>query len=378
MKKIEEIEKRMAEIKLELEKPDADLDALQKEVNDLNEQRSQLQKSAKEAEEKRRAIAAGMGSILDRHEETKPQTVDEIRGSQAYYDAYANYIKTGSMDECRALLTVNAPNNGSIPVPVILEEIVKTAWENNEILSRVNRTYIRGNLKVPFERSADDAYVHEEGTSAPTEEELLLGVVELIPKNVKKWVSISDEVMAMGGEAFLRYVFREVTYRVLRKLAALVVADIAGAGTDHTSSAVGIPKVNAAPGINTIPTAEAHLSDEAGKPVVIMNRLTDVKFRAAYAAGNFAVDPFDGLERVYTSALPAYDSASDNAVYAIVGDLFGAHVNYPEGDNVIIKLNDLSRAKEDISEVIGRQYAGHKVDRPGHFVNITKPAAATT
>lgn len=161
-------------------------------------------------------------------------------------------------------------------------------------------------------------------------------------------------------------------------MAALVINDIATADTTHGATAIGIPKVNLAPAINTIATAVANLSDEAVRPVVIMNRLTEVEFRAAYAAGNFAVDPFVGLERVYTSALPAYSTASTNAVYAIVGDLSGAQVNYPEGDGVIIKYDDLTEAEEDLIKIVGRQYAAHGVTGPGKFVNVTKPAAATS
>ena len=186
MKTIEEIEKRLSEIKAELEKPEANLDALQEEVRQLNAQREELRKVAKENEEKRKAIAAGLGTVTDTHEEKKPLTLDEIRNSKAYIDAYANYIKTGRDTECRALLTENV--SGTLPVPVLVDQIVRTAWDRDEILSRVRRTYFKGNLKVAFERSADPAYVHTEGTTAPTEESLLLGIVTMIPANIKKWI----------------------------------------------------------------------------------------------------------------------------------------------------------------------------------------------
>ena len=139
-----------------------------------------------------------------------------------------------------------------------------------------------------------------------------------------------------------------------------------------------MPKVTAAPGVTTIPTAAANLSDEASEVVVILNRLTEVNFISAFASGNFAVDPFAGLTKVYTSALPAYDTADGNAVYAIVGDLRGAQVNFPEGDGVAIKFDDLSLAEDDLVKVVGREYAAHAVTAPGKFCNIAKPAAVTT
>lgn len=369
---IEEIETRMSEIKTELEAPETDLDALQEEVRSLNEAREALKKSAAEAAEKRAAIANGLGETHEKMEEKKTMTNEEIRSTAAYVNAYANYIKTGRDEECRALLTENA--SGTLPVPVLVDQIVRTAWERDEIMSRVRKTAFKGNLKVAFERSADPAYVHTEGTTAPTEESLLLGIVTMIPANVKKWIRISDEAVAMGGEDFLRYVYDELTYQIIKKVAGLIVTDITGASTTHSATAVGIPKVTAAPGINTIATAAANLSEEARNNVVIMNRLTEVNFLAAYTAGNFAVDPFAGMPRIYTSALPAYDTASANAVYAIVGDLGGAQANYPEGDGVVIKYDNLTEAEKDLVKVVGRQYVAHAVTAPGRFVNIAKPA----
>lgn len=182
----------------------------------------------------------------------------------------------------------------------------------------------------------------------------------------------------MGGEAFLQYIYDELAYQIVKKLAELIVADITGSPTSSDADEVGVPKVTLAPSTTTIATAAANLSDEARDVVIIMNRLTEAAFIEAYAAGNFAVDPFAGLTRVYTSALPAYSAASANAVYAIVGDLRGVQVNYPEGDGVAIKYDDLSLSEKDLVKIVGRQYAAHDVTGPGMLVNIAKPSAVTT
>ena len=109
-----------------------------------------------------------------------------------------------------------------------------------------------------------------------------------------------------------------------------------------------------------------------------MNKLTFANFKDAYAAGNFAVDPFIGLPVLFTSALPAYTAADTSAVYAIIGDLSGAQVNFPEGDGVVIKYDDLSEAEADLVKIVGRQYAAHAVTACNRFTLIAKPAAATT
>ena len=371
---VEELEARKADIRNELEADGADLDALETEVRSINEELENRKAAEAQRAEIRKAVAQGeVGEVIkEMKDEVKIMTNEEIRNSKEYIDAYAKYIKSNDDRECRALLTENV--SGDVPVPVLVDEIVRTAWDRDEILSRVRKTYFRGNLKVAFELSADGAYEHTEGTTAVTEESLTLGIVTMIPKNIKKWLRISDEAVAMGGEAFLRYIYDELTHQIVKKLAGLVVADIAGLDTTATDTTVAAAKITAAPGLSTIATAYANLSDEAVNPVIIMNKLTYADFKAAYAAGDFAVDPFEGLPVLFNNTLPAYTTASATQVYCIVGDLAGAQVNYPEGDGVVIKYDDLTEAEADLVKIVGRQYAAHAVTASGRFCNIAKPS----
>ena len=380
-KTMQEIETRKAQILEEMEKEGADLEGLKKEMEELRENAQQIREAAAKAEETRKAIAEGAKGVVigeARKAEETTQTVDEIRGSQKYMDAFARYLISEDPKECRALLTTNATSGGQLPVPTLVDTIIRTAWENDQILSRVRKTGFKGNLKVPFERAADPAYEHGEGTTAITEEDLTLGVVEMKPMMIKKFIRLSDEIVAIGGEPLVRYIYEELAHQIILKLSKLVVTDITGSGTSHTSSAIGIPKIEGSPDLSIVVTAEANLSDEAENVVVIINRLTAAAFHQAKVAGNFAVDPYDGLTVLYSSALPAYSTASDNAVWMIVGDLAGAQVNYPEGEGIITKWDDLSEAEADMVKVHGRQYAGHKVTGPGRFVNVKKAAAVVT
>ena len=376
---IEELEARKAEIVTELENEGADLDALEAETKSINAELETRRAEAAKKEEIRKTVTEGAGTVIAEIKEEKREmtkTNEEIRASKEYVDAFARYLISEDDRECRSLLTENA--SGSVPVPVIVDEIIRTAWENDDILSRVKKTYIRGNLKVAFELSADGAYEHTEGTTAPTEESLSLGIVTMIPKNIKKWIHVSDEAIAMGGEALVRYIYDELTYQIIKKLSALVVDDIKGATQVADADEASVAKITAAPALTTIATAFANLSDEAVDPVIIMNKLTYANFVAAQAAGNFAFDPFMNLPVLFSSELGAYDSASANAVYAIVGDLNGAQVNYPEGDGIVIKYDDVSEAEKDLVKIVGRQYAAHALTACGRFCVIAKPAAVTT
>ena len=376
---VDQLEERRTAIAAEIDAPEADLDALETEARAINDELERRKAEETQRNEIRKTVANGVGTIektFDK-EERKTMTLTELREMPQYVEAYANYIKTGDDREARALITENAPStvtgSGPLPVPTIIESGVRTAWENDPIMSRVRRTFVRGNLKVAFELSATPAAVHQEGTAAPTEETLTLGVVELIPANIKKWITITDEAMDMGGEEFLRYIYDEITYQIVKKAAALGIADIIAAPAASSATAVGVPTVTAAPSVTAIPAAAANLSDEVTNAVVIMNRLTEVEFINAYAAGAFSVDPFAGLTRVYTSAIPAYSAVTAGNPYAIVGDLSGLQFNYPNGDDVLLKFDDLSLAEQDLVKIVGRQYSAHGVTAPGRFVKLLKP-----
>jgi hypothetical protein len=378
-KSVEELEARQAEI-AGMETDGVDTEEIENRASELEAIQAELearkQKAAEEAEA-RKAVENGAGQTKEEFkQEEKRMEVSEIRNTPEYINAYANYIKTGRDTECRdVLLSLNASAGGQLPVPDMLESIIKTAWEKNEFLSHVRKTYFRGNVRVPFELSATGAWVHAEGTTGLTEEAITIGIVELKPENIKKWIRISDEAIDLGGEDFLRYIYDEITYRILKELVVQLVADVTSAqasnGTDH----IGVPVVKVAPGVMVLPNAATNLSEEATDLCVVMNRLTEAKFNTAYSLGNFAIDPFAGFTKVYCSALPAFDAASENDCYAIVGDLKALQVNYPAGEGIVIKWDDLSLAEDDLVKVVGRQYAGHDITAPGCLVKLTKPGA---
>lgn len=372
---VEQLEERKNAIVAELDNEGADLDALEEEVRSIKaELEARANEEAKKVEIRKTVAETKAPVVVEKVAEEKREmkTNEEIRASKEYVDAFARYLISENDTEVRSLLTENV--SGSVPVPVIVDEIIRTAWEKSDILSRVRKTNIKGNLKVAFELSADGAYVHTEGTAAPTEESLTLGIVTMIPKNVKKWIRVSDEAIAMGGETLVRYIYDELTYQIVKKLTSLVIDDIKNAPTSATSSAASVAAITQNPALTTVATAFANLSDEAQNPVIIMNKLTYASFIGAQAGGNFSFDPFNGLPVLFSSALPAYTSAATNQVYAIVGDLAGAQVNYPEGEGIVIKYDDLSEAEADLVKIVGRQYAAHALTACKMFCVIKKSA----
>lgn len=377
---IEEVEARASEIKAEAaEATEERIAELEVEAGQLEERAVELKKIAAEARETREAIATGKAEVEEIKEvitEERKMTNFEMVKTPEYRDAFKNYILTGKDEECRALLTENVAT-GTVPVPELVYDIVKNAWEKEGIMALVKKVYLKGNLKVGFEISADGAVIHTEGAAAPTEEKLVLGVVEIIPASIKKWITISDEVVDMDSGAFLRYVYDELTYQIAKKAADTLIAKIEACGTVSTNTPsmnVAVPSITEASiALNTIANAIAQLSDQAANPVIVMNKATFAAFKAVQAAGNYGYDPFEGLPVLFNSSIEAYSAATTGVTYAIVGDFAeGAIANFPNGEDITIKYDDLSLAESDLVKLVGRQFVGLEVVGPNAFCKITK------
>lgn len=338
------------------------LDALEQELDGINAELEARKAAETKRQEIRKAVASGAGEIVaEIKEERKSDMKDiaEFRNSKEYVDLYADYMKSHDDTEIRAALLSTNADGGTIPVPDFVYDIVKTAWDRNEIMSLVDRVSLPGNLQVQFEISGSPAVIHTEGSGAVTEEELVEGIVTLIPEYAKKWKSFSKTVYALRGEAFVRYIYDEITYRVIKVIADTLIGKIAALPAAATSTAPAAAKITGAPAVGLVAEAMGLLSDEATDPVVVMNKASWSAFKAAQYAGSFDVDPFEGLRVHFNNSLPAYGTASSGAVYAIVGDFReGALANFPNGEAVEFTFDTLTRKKENLIEVLGELMVG--------------------
>ena len=115
------------------------------------------------------------------------------------------------------------------------------------------------------------------------------------------------------------------------------------------------------------------LSDEAANPVVMMNKATWAQFKAAQYSGGFDVDPFEGLPVVFNNSIASFTAATTGVTYAIVGDLEqGALMNFPNGEGIDFKFDEMTQAEYDLVRIIGREFVGIGVVAPDAFVKIVK------
>ena len=348
----EELEARKAEIGEALENADAEqMDAFTEERTLIDARFEQLEREAEESRKAAEAVAKGAGKVIESRKDEHKMTEMEIRNSREYIEAFAKYVKTGNDKECRALYSdnVESPLVGSVPVPTFAGEIVAKRLEDSEILRRVRRMNAAGNVKVGFEISAPAAAAHEEGGDAVTEEALVLGIVTLVPVTYKKWVQVSDEALdSMSGEAYLSYIYDEVARGIIKAEENAVVAAILAAPQTADADSPAVPKTGAAAGnIADFVNARALLSSAAEDLVIICTPAQYASYRALQMAAQYGVDPFDGLEVLF----------SDAATAPIIGDLSGVMMNLPKGDAIEFKYDDHSLMTSDMVRILGRQPA---------------------
>ncbi len=146
MNRIEEINARKAKIRAALQSDKkVDLDALEKELRELNDEAEQIQRRAQ--------IAAGI------NEDTLPSSTvnppakdtDNSYNSEAYRKAFMKYVCRGGElpVEFRASATTSTDDIGALVPPVTLNKIVEKVEAYGMILPLVNRTAYRTGLTIP-------------------------------------------------------------------------------------------------------------------------------------------------------------------------------------------------------------------------------------
>lgn len=384
---IDEFKTEIEEIRSQLEQANSaeEIDALNARMDELEARKAEVIAEAKAEAEKRAAIADGEieTKSLDIEipkEESNMKTLDEIRSSQEYLDAYANYFKTGSDREVRSLLTELAEDyGGTVPVPTLVSDLIATNWTKLGIASRCSEMFVPGLVVVPYEGRASGASVHEEGGDAPDEEFLEIGKITLIPQTIKKWLKVSDEALTMSSADLMRYVVDEITYRIMLNIDNDVVYKIA-----NTIDSALVADVYKDLNWDSVFAGLGLLGDEAGTPVAIMNRATffngflalaDQNERPIYdiVSQNGAPTYYiNGVEVLFSSELSSYEDASDGERWLIVGDLKGYTNNYPDGRDVKIITDPYSLAEYDLVKVVGSCKVAGAITKPGCFAALKK------
>ena len=344
---MKDVENRSAEIAEMLKAEDADIDALTAEVEKLEERKAQILREAEERKAQMDEVESA--KTVEDFKKENDNMEKELRTKLA--DALAESIKGRATEEQRALLSQNA-TNGTVALATIIDEYTWTDWAKSPILSRIRKAYIKGNYKVGYEASATGAVKHTEGANAPAEETLTLAYIDFVAEYYKKWITVSDTVMALRGEAFLDYLYDEFGHQLALALENAVVAELEASNlTNKVTHAIDAGAVLAGIG---------GLSDEAVNPVVIMSKANYVAIKEAAREANFDFDPFEGLEVLFNAT----------ATGVLVGDLDGVIANFPEGEEFRYIVDDKTLAERDLIKIVGKILVAIHLVRPNGFALV--------
>lgn len=393
-KTYEELIERRGALAAKVDDQDADLGEIEREIRAINEEieRRKAEKADSDAQAAKRAelrklVAGGAGETRMRTgaEERKPRGLKEIRSSAAYADAWANDVKRGDgrYTETRAILSENADagnvgeGDSTVPVPTYIEDRINAIFENNKLLNRIHKTFVKANLKVPFVLTADPAQTHAEGGNAPSEEKITFGEVSLdFDSFLKKWIDVSDTVLLLRGEEFMRFIMDEFENKIEAGLAADVIEAVVNAPETSTASAIGVPVYPiSAITLDTIVNALALITDDEAKPSLVMNRGTYAAFKATQYNAGYAVDVFEGLEIDFSSKLPSITDAQVDDALVIVGDIYAVQANLPDGAAVKFIVDPYTLATINKVRTTGKLARSVGITKPGRLVKITKAAA---
>lgn len=349
-----DIEQRSAEIEELLKSEDADIDSLTKEVEEMEARKAQI---LAEVEQRKQEMADALKNAKEveeiPQERTNKMDIKEFRNSPEYIDAFAEYIKGNDKEMRTLLLSENV--EGTVAIPSIVEDRIWTDWDKSPILSRVRKVFVKGNYRVGYEASATGAVIHTEGTNAPQDETLTLAYIDFVAKYVKKWIKVSDTVLALRGEAFLNYLYDEFGHQIALAIENAIVAElIASSLTAKVTNALDSTAVMA---------AFARLSDEATNPVAIMSKARYAAILSERTtAGAKIDDPFNGMEVLFNNTLT-------NGI--LVVDLDGVVANFPEGLDFKFIFDDKSLAEADLIKIVGKVMMDAHLVRPNGAAYVT-------
>jgi HK97 family phage major capsid protein len=199
--RIDEIDTRLAEIRsMNLDEVNGgQLTALEKEVADLQAERQKIMDEAQTRQQLRDKVAAGIvtGKTIEENEEennmeNRTYTID----SAEYREAYLLNLQGRELNaEQRAAV------NGAAAIPTQTLNQIFRYLEESPILSRIDMTYIPGNVVLPVESAVAEASWVAMATAATDSSDAVTSI-SLGAHKLIKTLEINADVEAMAINAF--------------------------------------------------------------------------------------------------------------------------------------------------------------------------------
>ena len=305
---IEDVEKRMNEIRsIDLDKAD-NIEELTKEVDALTERRNALKADASAKKELRAKIAEGavQTTAIEKPKENRTMklTKENYRASEEYRSAFLNNLMGRQLNEEQRAAFALAGVDPVIPESMQTSIITKVK-EYAPILSEITLLNVNGTVKFAVEGTVAGADLHTENAEITAATDTLVEVT-LSTYEVTKLVQISDSVRTMTINAFESWLIDNLSESIAIKIESLI--------WNGTGSAQ-------AKGINTITFDAAHKVEVAKSASLTAQNVFDLfgKLKTGYARN---AKIYMNRKTLFSDFLPLVDKNKNDLVVANGGTYY--------------------------------------------------------
>lgn len=231
-----EIEKRLKEIRTELDAEGADVKALNEEADALLEERRIIM----EAETRRKTldkIASGAGGegapVIPENEKRSYDA-----SSPEYRSAFLKSIRDIPLTETEQRAFTSAAGSAGAVIPTqTANEIIKKMKQFAPLLDEVTLLQVAGNVTFAVESTVNDAEKHTENATLTAKADTLTSIT-LVSYEITKLVQISKTVATMSIDAFETWLVDMLSEKVSEAINKYLIS---GTGT---SEPTGVDKAN--------------------------------------------------------------------------------------------------------------------------------------
>ena len=305
---IEDVEKRMNEIRsMDLDKAE-NIEELTKEVDALTERRNALKEDASEKKELRAKIAEGavQTTVIEKPKENRTMTLtkENYRASEEYRSAFLNNLMGRQLNEEQRAAFALAGVDPVIPESMQTSIITKVK-EYAPILSEITLLNVNGTVKFAVEGTVAGADIHAENAEITAATDTLVEVT-LSTYEVTKLVQISDSVRTMTINAFESWLIDNLSESIAIKIEYLIWN---GTGSSQ------------AKGINTITFDAAHKVEVAKSASLTAQNVFDLfgKLKTGYARN---AKIYMNRKTLFSDFLPLVDKSKNDLVVSNGGTYY--------------------------------------------------------
>lgn len=255
---LSEINKRMADIAVEIEKEDADIDALSQEVEELQEERKALIEKAETRKATLERIAKSNNlDVLEKEGKEMSEERKVVTETAEYRSAFLKNLQGKKLNEEEKRALTSAQNSAGAVIPTTTQNLIMQKLEEAApLLNEIELMRVNGNVSFAVEADATDANTHVEGATITEDGDVLIPVT-LGTNEITKYITVSKTVANMSVDAFEKWLTNMLAKRIARKITKLIIS---GTGENQPK---GISKANTWDETNSVTVAaEGKLTED--------------------------------------------------------------------------------------------------------------------